>query len=248
MRFSRPLIALSISAIGIAALAAMLLVGANDTAQAQAPSCNEPPVEGNIPRCLIVIKQTLPNAAPGSFDINVTVDPPSGPNVDSSESLSDGDSFGIPLGSQETPAGTVITLTEDVPPGWELASAQCTGDGISTAATEDGIVVTYTGDLGPNDPFAFGVCTFTNRRETTPTVTATPATATTTPTVTGTPATATPTATATIFFPNVSNPPPGGLGAAVAPAPQATRTAVPQVSAPTASTVRPPSTGDGGLK
>jgi hypothetical protein len=253
MRFSRPILALSVSALSVLALASAALVGGNRSAQAQVPGCADAPSNGIIPRCLVVTKQTLPNGSPGNFTISATIDPPAAPNMEGSESLSDGESVGIPLGANITPTGTIITLTEDVPAGWELVSASCDGAGITTAPTTDGVVVTYTGDLGPNDPFGYGVCTFTNERVATSTPTVTPTTGTTTPTATatttGTPSTATPTATATPFYTNINNPPPGGLGGLFQPNPQPTRTAVPQQVAPTTpSTVRPPSTGDGGLK
>ncbi len=254
MRFSRPLLALSVSALSVLAISAALLLGNHDTAQAQVPGCDVAPDNGVLPRCLVVTKQTLPDGAPGSFSINAVIDPPQGANVVGSESLVDGESFGIPLGSQITPAGTVITLTETVPAGWQLVSASCTGAGISTAPTTNGVVVTYTGNLG-NEPFAYGVCTFTNEQVPTSTPTVTPttgtSTATATSTATGTVATSTPTLTPTPnYYVNPNNPAPGGLGGLFQPQPQPTRTAVPQQVAPSTppSTVRPPSTGDAGLR
>lgn len=253
MRFSRPLLALSISALSVLAISTALLLGNHDTAQAQVPGCDVAPDNGVLPRCLVVTKQTLPDGAPGSFSINAVIDPPQGANIMGSESLVDGESFGIPLGSQITPAGTMITLTETVPAGWTLVSASCTGAGISTAPTTNGVVVTYVGD---GNPFSYGVCTFTNQREATSTPTATPttstATATTTPTVTSTVATSTPISTATPnYYVNPNNQAPGGLGGLFQPQPQPTRTPVPQQLAPQTnnpSTVRPPSTGDAGLR
>lgn len=256
MRFSRPLLALSISALSVLAISAAFFLGNHDSAQAQVPGCDGAPDNGIIARCLVVTKQTLPDGSPGSFSINAVIDPPAGANIVGSESLADGQSFGIPLGAQITPAGTVVTLTETVPAGWTLVSASCTGAGISSAPTANGVVVTYTGNLG-NEPFAYAVCTFTNQQVPTSTPTATPttgtATSTATPTATGTAATSTPTLTPTpIYYTGIdNNPNPGGLGGLFAPQPQPTRTAVPRQVPPqtnTPSTVRPPSTGDAGLR
>jgi hypothetical protein len=239
---SRVLLLLAI--LGVA-LAAIVLVGRPQPAEGQAPGCAENPQDGITPRCLVIVKQTTPDNSPDDFDFDVTVDPPAAGPSNDSETLGDGESFGIALGAQGTPAGTVITVVEDVPDGWDL-SVSCTGDGITASNVAGGVQITYTGDLGANEPFAYGVCTFRNEKESTPTATPTvTGTVTTTPTAT---TTVTPTATPTSpFGANLDRPNVGGI---FIPAPARTSTPVRQAAVPTPVTAspRPPSTGDGGLR
>lgn len=238
-----PRAALLLGGLALAAMLSVSLLRTNERAQAQTPNCIEQPVGGVIPRCLVIVKQTNPDGSSQNFSFNINVDPPAAPSVNEPAVLQDNGSVGFALGTQSTPEGTVFTITETVPSGWSLASVSCQGAGITTQAIANGIEVTYTGNVGQN-PFAYAVCTFTNQSTATPTPTATA-------TATGTVATPTPTATATPtpippwFYVPDDRPNLGGLFVPTAPSP--TRTPVTAAPAPPV-TVRPPSTGDGGLQ
>ena len=236
---------------GALALVAMGVVAAgshSDTVNAQALSCGDArDNQGNLPRCVEVIKQTVPDGSPGSFTINYSIDPPGANNTTGgSQNLADNGSFSIPLGSNDTPAGTVFTFTESAPAGWVM-SVNCVGAGIDAATIGNGVVVTYTGNLG-NAPYAYARCTFTNERQdtATPTPTSTPSTSTATPTST----TATPTPTNTpvlVYDPFTPSRTAAVLPDRTAADADADRVAPLATTAPV-SNVRPPSTGDGGLK
>lgn len=243
---TRKFLALTFGAAALVAVGAVFFGGGGSTARAQMVlTCDVARDNlGNLPRCAEVIKQTIPDGSPGSFTINYSIDPP-GPNntIAGSQNLQDNGSFGIPLGTNTTPVNTVLTFTEDLPAGWQL-SVDCVGAGIDVVDVVDGVAVTYTGNLG-NAPYGFVRCVFTNSRLPTPTSTPTN---TPTRTPTNTP-TVTPTSTPVVIYdPFTPQPNRGGI---FQPAPQPTKTPVPAGAAPSAaspSSVRPPSTGDAGLK
>jgi hypothetical protein len=194
---------------------------------------------GIIPRCLRILKE-VPGGSSETFNMAVTITPPGNPVFNDTFDVQAGDD-GIGFGMGITQ--TTYLVVEEIPDGWELTDIDCQGDGISFVTTErtGTLLVTFLGNQ--QGGFAWGICVFTNEEDEdeeprpTPTHTATPtATATLTPT-------ATPTATPTIPVPE-SRPNLGGL---FMPLPRVT-TVPGQVAPLTPPVVRPPSTGDGGMK
>jgi len=207
--------------------------------------CSEQPQQGGIiPRCLRILKD-VPGGSDELFSFEVTITPPNNPVFNDTFDVPAGDD-GLGFGMSLT--GTTYQVVEDVPDGWDLTDISCQGDGISFIANEQTgtLLVTFLGNQQGN--FAWGICIFTNEEEDEPTSTPTRTpTATATATWTSTP-TATPTTTPAspaIYSPDRQP----NVGGVFQPQPQPTKApviAAPAVTAPTA--IRPPSTGDAGLR
>ena len=201
--------------------------GSPSLVQAQAPECVDlQPVNGVIPRCLLITKVTSPGGSTLDFDFDVDGD------INDSFELGDGDSAGYSLGGLDLGIGDEITVSESVPTGWTLI-IDCDADGFEFDYDDASVTITY---VGSNEAFDWGECVFTNFQGNTPTPTRTP-TATTTP--------GTPTPTSTPDRPNVG----GIFGGLIGGRPAGIAnqaTPVPTAAAPAA--VSPPNTGDGGLR
>jgi hypothetical protein len=239
--------------LGLPALAAAALVaialsnwsGSNPIeAQAAPPECGADNLGSvsaeQVFRCLEIVKETNPGGSSQDFTFDVVVNPPTGPDQNDSFDLQDGDVAGYDLAT----ANTSYSITEEETAGWQLVDINCDdndGFDVTYDMANNSVIMEYTGQIVGQA--AFGVCVFTNERIETPTVTRTAtSTATQTPTVTTTPEAATPTVTATPRRPNV-----GGI---FDPGAIDTPTKVPTAVAPTKapSGVKPPNTGDGGLR
>jgi hypothetical protein len=205
-------------AIGLAAFLPGVFSSGNGAALAQQP-CSDLDDE----RCLFIIKETDPSDSSEDFTFEVEID--ASPEDD--ETLEDGEFFGISYANADE-----IEITENSKTGWMLESIECSQeDGVEI--NEDERRVTVTRD----EAVSSVTCTFTNVKVSTPTATAT---------ATGTP-TATPTGTVT---PTSTPSGPPHLGAIVGGGPRATATPQPtQVPQGTQTApIRPPSTGDGGIR
>jgi len=200
--------------------------------------------------CLVIVKQTTPNGSPQSFGFDITVDPAGNiPNLVEAFNLQDEGFREYDLGE----VGTTFLVTEDQLNGWDLDNINCIGDGVTFADVANGVLVTYVG-IGDSNDLPYAVCEFNNEMEPpTATPTRTPtrtptATATRTPTTTPT---ATPTSTATPsptpVPPSIYSPDKQPNVGVFQPLPQQTFTPR-QVAPADPPAIRPPSTGDAGLR
>ncbi len=218
------------------------------------PSCvTAAAVEDFIaPTCLVIVKQTTPNGSPQSFGFDITVDPTGNiPNLVEAFNLQDEGFREYDLGE----TGTTFLVTEDELNGWDLDNINCIGDGVTFTPVPNGVLVNYVG-IGDSNDLPYAVCEFNNEQEPpTATPTRTPtrtptATATATRTPTTTP-TATPTSTATPsptpVPPSIYSPDKQPNVGVFQPLPQQTFTPR-QVAPADPPAIRPPSTGDAGLK
>lgn len=210
------------------------------------PSCNDDAQVGvaqvaPIDRCLLIEKVIFPVGLPAQdFAFQASGDISLENFV-----LGHGDVYGIPL---DLDIGDTITITETLPLGWFSWKIDCSNNaGFSVTPNGSGSVILTAVDLG-QAPARYAVCVFTNLPPSPPPVVGVPSTptATATPTTTATPtatATAAPTSTPSVVNqgarPNV-----GGIF----PQPGATFQPSPTPVAAAGLAIRPPSTGDAGLK
>jgi predicted outer membrane repeat protein len=197
--------------------------------------------------CLVIVKQTQPDGSPQQFDFDITVNPGNNaPDLVESFSLQDDGSREYVL----EPANTTFLITEQQLNGWSLENVNCIGAAVEFQYVQGGVLVTYLG-AGDSGPVPYAVCEFDNSQDQatatptqTPTRTPTKAPGTATPTATPTnTATATPTPTTTPV------PPRPNLSGLFYPNPQPTLYPQQQAAKPAdPPAIKPPSTGDGGLK
>jgi hypothetical protein len=209
------------------------------------PSCNQGTVTVaalRMDRCLIVEKQIFPFGGTRQFAFQASG------AISDSFSLTDDETYGMPLSLSD---GQTITISETQVLPWLLFGVDCSDSvGFSVGPVINGSITLTATPLGQGETRG-AVCVFTNVMATggdpgvpmAPTPTSTP---TRTPTSTATP-TATPTSTPPSAFttqrdrPNLS-----GLFPLPGTTPQPAQAA--QVAPATNQTIRPPSTGDAGLR
>jgi hypothetical protein len=174
---------------GVFSLAAVVLAfytfdSSPPVAHAQAETCPDPLYNA---RCLIIRKETSPDASAQSFAFAHQV----GNNPTTNFNLSDGEQAVFLFTNNDT-----HTVTETLPEGWSLTISCPEEQGVNLVIQQNQNRIVVSMDVGESE-FATATCVFTNTQAPTATPSATPTT-TLTPTVTPTPTvTATVTATAT---------------------------------------------------